>query len=736
MLTPFLPSDETRRAYHSGLSGKVFDPEDLIQQEDQGKRDRVLTFETVKYGPPFEVVVRTNLTEWKTDHRGVYADNCWRFTLPGAAFAESFYMKFVLKPNFWMAGGDVLVERYERTRYFHDAQVLFAHEVRFQTNQWQPNHLVTLRNSVDGWSRDIYGAFRNDAWEFYLDRDIYPNAFDAKLVLDGHLFMSGANLTLTAAQPLVQLDDTQVVFPATPSAFKHGYDNFSSVANPGEQFTVRSTGREDENYDVIVIGSGMGGGVLADALSDRGLKVLVLESGGLRFPAHINELPRTEVDLATRDRLGHFVSVNPAENPWFQPGVHFNLGGRSVYWSGLIPRMQDWEFRSVWPTSVRDYLTVKPAGGRSGYQQAERLMRKCKTLGPFQNKLRRYLNQQLGSEFIATDLPRSMHQPDLNRKGKLQNVLQRSTGGFSTADLLLDSLGFANPAGRNNLRVNLHHLVKHIETTNGTATAVICEDLIGRVERRYQASKIVLACGSLESPKLALNSGLTDPNNMMGKGLTDHPAYFYKAHHALPDSGPLQWIGKRRGHAKLILRHTNATASQHAYHIELLVNARFWDTRHADDDLWRQVVDHPDPSRVEIKFLFDSPLNDCNFVQAKGVGQKVDVQVKPNLTADSYKSEMVEVRNLVLTALGVSDYLKPHWDDDEWSQGIYGTVHHAGGTLRMSADGSGVVDENLKFLAYDNLYCCDVSVFPSIPAANPSLTLAGLALRLADELSA
>ena len=39
----------------------------------------------------------------------------------------------------------------------------------------------------------------------------------------------------------------------------------------------------------------------------------------------------------------------------------------------------------------------------------------------------------------------------------------------------------------------------------------------------------------------------------------------------------------------------------------------------------------------------------------------------------------------------------------------------------------GVVDDDLRFLAYDNLYACDNSVFPASPAANPSLTTAALA---------
>jgi choline dehydrogenase-like flavoprotein len=65
-----------------------------------------------------------------------------------------------------------------------------------------------------------------------------------------------------------------------------------------------------------------------------------------------------------------------------------------------------------------------------------------------------------------------------------------------------------------------------------------------------------------------------------------------------------------------------------------------------------------------------------------------------------------------------------------------GGVGHEVGTLRMAEDGSGVVDADLKFLHYDNLFACDNSVFPVSPAANPSLTLAALSLRLARTLGA
>ena len=64
----------------------------------------------------------------------------------------------------------------------------------------------------------------------------------------------------------------------------------------------------------------------------------------------------------------------------------------------------------------------------------------------------------------------------------------------------------------------------------------------------------------------------------------------------------------------------------------------------------------------------------------------------------------------------------------------FGVVGHEVGTMRMGMEGKGVVDENLKMNGLENLYICDLSVFPVSPSANPSLTLVALAQRLGDHL--
>jgi choline dehydrogenase-like flavoprotein len=328
-------------------------------------------------------------------------------------------------------------------------------------------------------------------------------------------------------------------------------------------------------------------------------------------------------------------------------------------------------------------------------------------------------------DYHVCDLPRSRHQPNLDStRTRITNVIEQSTGVFSTADLLLDSLTTDPYIGRNFLTINLNHLVTSIETKDSRAVAVHCRDLAGNVERRFVASHIVLAAGSLESPRVALASGLNDPYHKMGIGLTDHPAY---VHDDPVEIDPTSIHAGAEHHAKILIRHRDGAS--HPYWAELVINPRYWDVRHSDDEVLRLATRSTTKTFATMKFLFDSPLNDDNSIEYRGPGQKLVVNVAANLRGIPYETEVTGLRNRVFTFLNaVFDPTK------KMDYHCNGSVHHAGGSLRMSDDHSGVVDENLKFEAYDNLYCCDVSTFPRIPTANPSLTLIALAQRLAARL--
>lgn len=336
-----------------------------------------------------------------------------------------------------------------------------AFRILFRTSAFRPSHRVTVRNAVDGWDRDIFGIYRDGAWVFELPRERYPAQLPMKLLLDGTVWMSGPDLLLPTDRDH-QLDEASAVFANAPDRPLLGYDNLRTEESAGQQDRMRANHRTDIVYDVVVIGSGFGGGVLADALSDWGRRVLVLEAGSLIYPSHITNLPGDWPTLPAHHQVGHFVN-DPGSGFLF--GVQMNLGGRSVFWSGLIPRMRDWELQ-FWPDPVRAYLT----GG--GYVEAERLLRKRQTLGPFQRSTVQALRTRF-PEHVVEDLPQSLHQPNLGNGDQLGNVLEKSTGIFSTADLLLDSLAYPGGAGRDNLTVNLNHYVRRLERSGNAITEVV-----------------------------------------------------------------------------------------------------------------------------------------------------------------------------------------------------------------------------------------------------------------------
>jgi hypothetical protein len=142
------------------------------------------------------------------------------------------------------------------------------------------------------------------------------------------------------------------------------------------------------------------------------------------------------------------------------------------------------------------------------------------------------------------------------------------------------------------------------------------------------------------------------PNNKIGRGLTDHPTYFYKIQHELPQHGSLGWIGSPHGHAKILIQQPWGNPDRAPYNIELLINGKYWDARHADDALWRQLLESDPVSRVEIKFIFGSALDDGNSITLGNPEEKPNVFVRPNPTGseDIYKAEVLDVRNRVLSA--------------------------------------------------------------------------------------
>lgn len=123
---------------------------------------------------------------------------------------------------------------------------------------------------------------------------------------------------------------------------------------------IRDYDGPNSDFDYIVIGSGIGGGTVADDLADRnpGKRILVVDAGSFVYPTHVYNMSRiSNSAVAMHFEADNFLHTEtPQQKIGGKPQIVF--GGRSIFWSGLIPQPQDWEL-AFFPEAVRKALNDK-----------------------------------------------------------------------------------------------------------------------------------------------------------------------------------------------------------------------------------------------------------------------------------------------------------------------------------------------------------------------------------------
>src|SRR6476620_9980161 len=117
----------------------------------------------------------------------------------------------------------------------------------------------------------------------------------------------------------------------------------------------------DTDYDIIIIGSGAGGGTLAGHLAPSGKRILIVERGDW-LPREIENWDAGEVFVKNR-----YVS----KDTWyddrgkaFQPGIHYYVGGQTKFYGAALYRLRKEDFGELrhrdgispaWPVSYEDF---------------------------------------------------------------------------------------------------------------------------------------------------------------------------------------------------------------------------------------------------------------------------------------------------------------------------------------------------------------------------------------------
>ena len=510
-----------------------------------------------------------------------------------------------------------------------------------------------------------------------------------------------------------------------------------------------------DHYDVIIVGSGAGGGTLAHRLAPSGKRVLVLERGGW-LPREIENWDATAVFVDNR-----YVSADTwfdGDGRSFQPQIHYFVGGATKFYGAALYRLRERDFGELkhhggvspaWPIG---YDVMEPY-----YTAAEQLYQVHGARGedpteppssgpyPYPPVSHEPRIQQLFDDMAAVGL-HPFHSPsgvmlDEQRPEASQCIRCGTCDGFpclvhAKADADVAAI---RPALRHdNLTLLTNARVRRLETdaSGRTVSTVVAE--VDGAEQRFSADVVVLSAGAANSAAILLASaddhhprGLANGSDQVGRnyvfhnsraflavstekndtrfqktlGLNDY--YFGDADFDYP-MGNLQMVGK-----------SSAPMYKGEKPIETGLAPMFALTDVAEHavDFWLSVEDLPDPD---------------NRVTLNGDGQIV-LRDQPN-----NQEPMEQLYRRVkkhLSHLGMHPHhLIPRNAYMKTDVPVAGCAHQAG-TVRFGHDpATSVLDADCKAHELDNLYVVDTSFFPSIGAVNPALTAMANALRVGDRL--
>ncbi len=270
--------------------------------------------------------------------------------------------------------------------------------------------------------------------------------------------------------------------------------------------------------DVVVIGSGAGGAVVARELARDGRSVIVLEEGGYYTPDEYGKMTPSNTIRRMAREAGLAAAVGLGDTPLISIMAGKCVGGSSVLTGGVCFRIPD-EVLHEW-TDVLKLHAMSPEKLEPYFREIEETLR----VAPVPVHMR-----SRGTELFvegAAKLGIAMKSMRRNTEG-CRGVGRCNFGCPHKAKLSVD-ISFLPEACDLGARIFSDALVERIDITGGRANGVRGRFLDPRtgeptIPFEVRAKIVVVACGSLHTPLLLRRSGLD--THHIGRSLTLHPAF-------------------------------------------------------------------------------------------------------------------------------------------------------------------------------------------------------------------
>ncbi|MDB9527507.1 GMC family oxidoreductase [Oscillatoria sp. CS-180] len=496
---------------------------------------------------------------------------------------------------------------------------------------------------------------------------------------------------------------------------------------------------DDQHYDVIIVGTGAGGGTLAQKLAPTGKRILILERGS---GMALDEQNRADVDVFKKGRYRAPEQWYDQAGEPFSPQTNYAVGGNTKIYAASLVRMRDRDFTAVThqegtaPEWLFNYADLEPY-----YTAVEQLYQ---VHGDVQNDPTEpkhsgdYPYPAVDHAPVMRPIVAAIAQQGLHPTPLPMSLTRQADD--PTGDAEVFGIDLALKHTNVTLRTSAKVVALHTNPTGTEIKGVQAE--IGEQSMIFNADIVVLACGAVNSAALLLASanekhphGLANKSDQVGRNLMKQQM--------------------------TVIVERGAANNDGVFPRSVSVNDFYWGDRdytypmgHIENSggLLQDVIFAESPPLLSVLAQI-MPGSGLKQLAKRSVGWWAQTGVLPDPNNRVYWHKKGKLRYAYeVNNFEAHDRLVYRWlevlktlerDSKEAKpSGVYPrgeapiqVVGYQCGTCRMGTDPStSVLDGNCRTHEIDNLYVVDSSFFPSCPSVGPALTIMANALRVGDRV--